>query len=100
MRKMLIAALLLLSTAAHAEVIVVTKAGIACKTKDQLREVYVAVTGKDYALVETYLESDCIYMQGLSISVIERGEGISKIRVYAGDAYLELFAPTPRIEAN
>lgn len=95
MQKVLLVALLcvgILGSEASAKV--VKDQYIGCLTEEQLDEMTTAIVRKDQRQMNVLINKVCFFLKGFEFSVVDQGFMTSKIRVYAGEDSVLLWAPT------
>ena len=67
---------------------------IGCLTEDYLDQMTSALVNKDQRLYESLIGKVCVPLKGQEFSILDRGFLTSKIRIYVGSDYLDLFVPS------
>lgn len=67
---------------------------VGCLTEESHDQMTHALASQDERLFQTLINKVCFFIQGREFSVLDRGFLTSKIRVYVGDDYVDLWVPS------
>lgn len=77
-------ALLLTLLASNGSADTIRDAHVGCITRESVDEFVDAAVSNDARQMQALMATQCISIQGLQFSVVDRGWGVSQIRVYNG----------------
>ncbi len=64
-----------------------------CLTEEHLDQFISAAVKKDYRLMNSMLGTSCFSINGREYSVLDRGWTKSKVRIYVGSDFVDLWVP-------